>query len=216
MLSCSVYKKVSTLVPRPLSNYKKAQNVCYWWLLTIISWAPLSILGLVFGSSFFYWRLPSLLVVMTIFGKSRDLKTKTPKTQVASIFFPWNKCQRIECIQMQNWRKDLLKLFYIIYWKSYDVTKTLWRHYFLGNTNHNKPIRQFLLLNALYLLAFVPSKKEGSCQRFRSFCFQVMWLTKYGQVYLKWWQPPIEERWPKTNPRILRDWIQCMTVRSHP
>ena len=39
---------------------------------------------------------------MTIFGKSRDLKTKTPKTQAACIFLQWNKCLKVECIQMQK------------------------------------------------------------------------------------------------------------------
>ena len=29
---------------------------------------------------------------MTIFGTSRDLKTKTPKTQTAWVFLQWNKC----------------------------------------------------------------------------------------------------------------------------
>ena len=28
---------------------------------------------------------------MTIFGKSRDLKTKTPKIQAACVFLQWNK-----------------------------------------------------------------------------------------------------------------------------
>ena len=52
----------------------------------------LSIPWLVFGKCRFYLRLPSLSIVMTIFGKSRDLKKKTPKTQAACIFFRWNKC----------------------------------------------------------------------------------------------------------------------------
>ena len=39
---------------------------------------------------------------MTIFGKSRDLKTKTPKTQAACVFLQWNKCLKAECIQMQK------------------------------------------------------------------------------------------------------------------
>ena len=39
---------------------------------------------------------------MTIFGKSRDLKTKTPKTQAACVFLQWNKCLKVECIQMQK------------------------------------------------------------------------------------------------------------------
>ena len=37
---------------------------------------------------------------MTIFGKSRDLKTKTPNTQAACFFLQWNKCLKVECIQM--------------------------------------------------------------------------------------------------------------------
>ena len=39
---------------------------------------------------------------MTIVGKSRDLKTKTSKTQVACVFLQWNKCLKVECIQMQK------------------------------------------------------------------------------------------------------------------
>ena len=90
------------------------------------------------------------------------------------------------------------------YKKTHHVTKTLSCHYSFGNANHRKPIRRFLHLNALYLLAFLPSKKNASCLNFRNFCFQVTWLTKYGHEHLKWWHPPIEETWPKTNPRILR------------
>ena len=33
---------------------------------------------------------------MTIFGKSRDLKTKTPKTQAACVFLQWNKCLKTD------------------------------------------------------------------------------------------------------------------------
>ena len=82
----------------------------------------------------------------------------------------------------------------------------LWCHSFFNNINFNKSLRQFLHLNALYPLAFVPTKKHGSCLSFRSFCFQIMWLTKYGHDYQKWLQPPIQETWPKTNPRILNRW----------
>ena len=39
---------------------------------------------------------------MIIFGKSCDLKTKSPKTQACYIFLRWNKCQRIQCIQMEK------------------------------------------------------------------------------------------------------------------
>ena len=46
-------------------------------------------------------------------------------------------------------------------------------HYFLGNTNHNKSVLQFLYLIAIYALAFVPSKKDASVLSFSSFCFQV-------------------------------------------
>ena len=39
---------------------------------------------------------------MTIFGKSRDPKTKTSKTQAACVFLQWNKCLKVDCIQMQK------------------------------------------------------------------------------------------------------------------
>ena len=138
---------------------------------------------------------------MTIFGTSRDLKTKTPKTQTAWVFLQWNKCLKVECIQMQK----LTYRFALIYQKSNDVIKFLWRYNFFNKVHFNISIRQFLHLNALYLLGFVPSEKDASCLSFRSFCFQVTWLTKYGHDYGKWWQPAIEETWPKTNPGILRE-----------
>ena len=75
------------------------------------------------------------------------------------------------------------------YQKSNDVIKFLWRHNFVNKVHFNISIRQFLHLNALYLLGFVPSEKDASCLSFRSFCFQVTWLTKYGHDYRKWWQP---------------------------
>ena len=147
---------------------------------------------------------------MTTFGKSRDLKTKTPKTQAACIFLRWENSQRVECIQMQKLTYGFIEMY---------VLKKLWRHktrrhYFLGNANENKSIRQVLHLNALYPLAFVPSKKDANCLSFRSFCFQITWLTKYDHYYLKWWQPPIEETWPISNPRILREvkiwWLEVI------
>ena len=111
-----------------------------------------STLGLVFGHFFFYLRFPSLSVVMTRFGKSCDLKTKTLKTQAAYIFLKLHKGKRVTCIKMQ-------KPMNLSYWKSYDVAKTLWRHYFLGNANLNKSICQFLHLSALHLLSFLPWEK---------------------------------------------------------
>ena len=39
---------------------------------------------------------------MTIFGKTRDLKTKTPKTQAGCVFLQCSKCLKVECIQMQK------------------------------------------------------------------------------------------------------------------
>ena len=69
--------------------------------------------GVGFWSCFFYWRLPSLSIVMTIFGKSRDLKTKTPKTQVACIFLGWNKSQKVECIQMQKLTYGFVEMYFI-------------------------------------------------------------------------------------------------------
>ena len=54
--------------------------------------------GINFWPCFFYLQLSSFLVVMTIFGKPRDLKT-TPKTQAAYILFDeTNKKKKIECI----------------------------------------------------------------------------------------------------------------------
>ena len=38
----------------------------------------------------------------SIFGRSRDLKRKTSKTQAACVFLQWNKCLNVECIQMQK------------------------------------------------------------------------------------------------------------------
>ena len=153
---------------------------------------------------------------MTIFGKSRDLKTKFPKTQAACFFLQWNKCLKVECFQMQ--KTDVWVCCDLHYQKSNDVLNFLWRHNFFIKVHFNKSLRQFLHLNALYLLGFVPSEKDASCLSFRSFCFQVTWLTKYGHDYRKWWQPPIEETWPKTNPGILRElkiWRLEVTHSNH-
>ena len=50
---------------------------------------------------------------MTIFGKSRDLKTKTPKTQTACIFLRWNKFQKVECIQMDKLTHGYIEMYFI-------------------------------------------------------------------------------------------------------
>ena len=50
---------------------------------------------------------------MTIFGKSCDLKTKTPKTQAACIFLRWNKFQKVECIQMQKLTYGYVEMYFI-------------------------------------------------------------------------------------------------------
>ena len=91
------------------------------------------------------------------------------------------------------------------YLKSNDIIKFLLRHSFFNNVNFNKSWRQFLHLNALYPLAFVLLKTDGTCLSFRSFCFQVTWLTKYGHDYQNWLHRPIEETWSKTNSRILKE-----------
>ena len=140
---------------------------------------------------------------MTIFGKSRDLKTKTPKTQAAFVFPSMEEMPKGRVHSVA--KTDVWVCCDLHYQKSNDVIKFLWRHNFFNKVHFNISIRQFLHLNALYLLGFVPSEKDASCLSFRSFCFQVTWLTKYGHDYRKWWQPPIEETWPKTNPRILRE-----------
>ena len=50
---------------------------------------------------------------MTIFGKSRDLKTKNPKTEAPCIFLRWNKCQGLECIQMQKLTYGFVEIYVI-------------------------------------------------------------------------------------------------------
>ena len=50
---------------------------------------------------------------MTLFGESRDLKTKTPKTQAACIFLRWNKCQKVEFIQMQKLTYRFVEIYVI-------------------------------------------------------------------------------------------------------
>ena len=50
---------------------------------------------------------------MTIFGKSRDLKTKTPKTQAACIFLRGNKCQKVEFIHMQKLTYGFVEIYVI-------------------------------------------------------------------------------------------------------
>ena len=86
---------------------------------------------------------------MTIFSKSPDLKTKSPKTQAACIFLRWNKSQKVECIQMQKLTYGYVEMYFtekvMMSQKLYDVIT------FFGNANHGKPIRQFLHLNVLYL-----------------------------------------------------------------
>ena len=50
---------------------------------------------------------------MPIFGKSRDLETKTPKTQAASVFLRWNKCQKVQFIQMQKLTHGFVEIYVI-------------------------------------------------------------------------------------------------------
>ena len=177
-------------------NYKNSPKWLLWMtsychILSSLNWYP----GVNFWPCFFYLQLPSFLVVMTI---KLWLKTKTPKTQAAYILFRWNKNQRIECIS--DAKTDIRICWNLCYWKSYDVKNTFWCLCFLVNANLDKSLCQFLHLNALYPLAFVPLKKDVSCLSFRSFCFQVTWLTKYGHDYQKWWQLQIEGTWQKLIP----------------
>ena len=44
-----------------------------------------------------------------------------------------------------------------------------------------------------------------SCVSCSGCCILVTWLIKYGHKYRKWRQPPMEQTWPKTKPRILRE-----------
>ena len=68
-----------------------------------------------------------------------ETKNSYVKTQAAWIFLWWNKCQRVECIDMQkNRRVDLL------------MTSLLFRQH---KSQPVLPFCQFLHLNALYPLA---------------------------------------------------------------
>ena len=109
---CALPRQTNVFTGETL-NYKIAQNGCYGWLLTVISWTPLVSWGLVLAMFLLYLRLPSLLVVMTIFGKSRDLKTKTPSGSLHLFFFRWNKSQKGECIPMQKLTHGLFEIYLI-------------------------------------------------------------------------------------------------------
>lgn len=50
---------------------------------------------------------------MTIFGKSRDLKTTTTKTQAAYTFSQRNKSERVECIQMHKLTYGFVEIYAI-------------------------------------------------------------------------------------------------------
>ena len=89
--------------------------------------------------------------------------------------------------------------------RSYDVTKTSWRHSFFSDANFNISILQILLLITLYPLALVSTAKDVSCVSLFSFCILVTWRTKYGHDYQNWRQPLKEQTWPKTKPRIPRE-----------
>ena len=170
----------------------------------------LGILGLVFGyvSSIgschhFRWSWPYLVSHVT--WKQKLLKLR----QLTSFFNGTMPKGRVH----SDAKTDVWVWCDLHYQKSNDVIKFLWHHNFFNKVHFNISIRQFLHLNALYLLGVVPSEKDASCLSFRSFCFQVTWLTKYGHDYRKWWQPPIEEIWPNTNPGILLELkIWCLEV----
>ena len=152
----------------------------------------ISILGFCFWPCFFYQRWPSLSVVMTIFGKSRDWPKK-PYEQKP------NGRVHLRC---KICSMDLLKcVLWIKLWRH----KTLWRHSIFSNANFNKSMLQILLLNTLYPLALVSIEKDLSCVSLYGFCILITWLTKYGHDYQNWRQPLKEQTWPKTKPRILRE-----------
>ena len=54
----------------------------------------------------------------------------------------------------------------LCYWKRYDVTKTLWHHYFLGNANQNKPIRQFFATECTLPLGICSIKERWKLPEF--------------------------------------------------
>ena len=60
---------------------------------------------------------------MTIFGKSRDLKTKTPKTQAACVFLQWKKMPKGRA--HSDAKTDVWVCCDLHYQKSNDVIKFL-------------------------------------------------------------------------------------------
>ena len=91
-----------------------------------------------------------------------------------------------------------------------------WNERAIGKGDACKDAIVFFILPSDFKYA-KPMQETVKClavKSFRSFCFQVTWLTKYGHDYQKWWQPQIEETWPKINPRILRElkiwWLEVI------
>ena len=102
--------------------------------------------------------------------------------------------------------------------KSYDIIKFLWHHSFFSNMTFNKSMLQILHLNGLYPLALVSLEEDVSSESFYGSCILVTWLTKYGHDYRKWRQPPIEQTWSKTKPRIMREpkmWLLEVIHSNH-
>ena len=139
---------------------------------------------------------------MTIFGKSRDLKTKTPKTQAACIFLRWNKSQKVECIQMQKLTYGYVEMYFIgkvmTSQKLYDAMTVL------AMQITANPYVSFCIWMYSTFRHLFHWRKTQAAWVLGVFVFRPRDLPKYGHDHLKWWQLPIEETWPKSNPRIRR------------
>ena len=141
--------------------------------------------GVGFWSCFFYSRLPSLLVVMAIFGKSHDLKTKTPKTQAACIFLRWNKCQREECIQRQKLTYGFVEIFIekaMTQQKLYDII-----NFKVTQITTNPPVRFSIRMHSTLCVASGPNKVN--CEnRTGTPGISMQYLSKDENLRQKWTQ----------------------------
>ena len=135
----------------------------------------------------FYWRLPSFSVTLP-----EHKHLKNPHSFHLSLLKP-TPSGRV---------RSEAKSVGSRYWESYDVIKFF--HHFFSNVNFNKFIIEIMPLNGLCPLAFVSLEKDVSCVSLLGFCVMVTSLTTYGHDWQNWRQPPTEQKWPKTKPRVLR------------
>ena len=150
--------------------------------------AFLSMLGLVFGCIMFVCqRLPSVLAVLTVFGKSWT-EQHNPINLHSLHLFPMKQKPK------GRLHSDAKSVSWICWhsccWRNYDITIDL---SFFSDANLKKSMLQLLLLNVLLPLALLSKRKDVSCGSLWGFCVLVMQLTKYHHDYWKRRQPPIKQ-----------------------